>query len=81
MLLMLHLVICSGEPAHMETAPDGANHSTASLQALEIGAKEGSEEPQIKVLGEAAGPQLPHMARANAFVSRSFGSIGAVSRL
>jgi hypothetical protein len=51
------------------------------LQALEIGAKEGSREPDIRVLGDACGPQLPDMARGNPFLARSFGSIGAISRL
>lgn len=56
--------------------------ATPCLQALEIGAKDGSQEPDIKVLGNAAGPQLPHMAASgNPFVARSFGSVGAVSRL
>jgi hypothetical protein len=55
----------------------------AQPQALEIGeAQEGENEPLIKVLGDATPPAaMPHLARANAFMTRSFGSVGAVSRL
>lgn len=69
--------------AHRSRLPVTHVRCVVCPQALDIGeAQEGEDGPPIKVLGNTTPPPaMPHLARANAFMTRSFGSVGAVSRL